>query len=349
MRIPSGRLAEFAAAILEQGGFSAEEGGIIAQSLVLSDLMGHESHGVFRVPSYIRYLEKGRVVSGAELRVVHETETALTVDAQRGPGQVQVPRLLSLLAPRAEKHGMATGAVRACGHTGRVGEWVEWAAARGFAALMMVNDNGEWLAVAPPGGKSPCTSTNPLAFGIPLADGRVFSADFSTASIAHGKARVARASGKQLAPGLIQDAHGRPSTDPEVLFGDPPGSILPMGGYKGFALSMFIDCIVAGLSGGLAPPGPTDGMMSSNAVICLWDPGKFAGLAHMREQAEKYLGFVRATPLSDPASPIRIPGERAQEALARNGAEGILLEKGTREVLCAEARKWGIPLPDGLA
>lgn len=351
-------LQNFAASLLRAGGFTLDESEITARSLVLSNLMGHDSHGVVHAPDYVRYLERGDVVAGVDLVVRQETMSSCIADGQLGLGQVQMPRLLDLLLDKAAHTGCVSGAIGNCGHIGRLGEWVETIAAHGMAGLVTCNDNGVRRVVAPPGGKMACTSTNPIAFGIPLPDGQSFAFDMSTSSVAMGKMRLAYLSGEPCAPGLIQDAEGHPTTNPAVLFenaAETPlpgekrtGAILPMGGYKGFGLSMMVDCLVAGLSGGFTPPAPAGTIAVSNATVIIWNPIHYAGLAHMQEQAGKYIDFVRNSAPIDPTKPVRIPGDRAiSEKLCRT-RNGIPFSNGAVASLVRAAQKYGIVTPQEL-
>lgn len=338
-------LRNFAAKILEGGGFTHDESVITAQSLVLANLMGHDSHGVVRVMEYTSFLHKGLVKSGAELKILKNAAGSCVADAGLGLGQVQMPRFLDLLLPKAAKNGVASGALYHTGHTGRLGEWAEYVAAKGYAFFMAVNDNGALGCVAPPGGKTAFSSTNPLAFGIPLKGGDSFTIDMATSAAAIGKIRLAYLSGESVHTGLIQDSAGTPSTDPAVLFEEPQGSLLTAGGHKGFALSLMMDCLAAGLSGGNMPPAPDGAPLVNNAAVTIWDPQHFAGLAHMQEEAEKYLDFVRHIPPRDPDSPVRIPGDRAKASHAARLKNGIPLSRGTVDALCRRAEKFKIVSP----
>lgn len=341
-------LAAFAAALLQAGGFTAEEARITAQSLVLSNLMGHDSHGVMRVSDYLYFLKTGEAVSGATLKIIRETPSSIHADGQRGLGQVQMPRLLGKLIEKAQTQGTAAGAMKNCGHAGRLGEWVEVIAANGMAGFVAVNDNGTLFLTAPPGGKEGRTSTNPLAFGIPLPEGKIFSLDMATSAIAVGKVRVARLAGKQCPPGCLQDSEGRPTTDPAVMFEDPKGALLPFGGeqgYKGFALSMMVDCLTAGLSGGFTPPAPDGEPETNNVVISIWNPESFSGLAHMQDQAQKYIDFVKAATPTDPGKPVRVAGERAWTEKEKRIKDGIPLDPSLTEKLVKKAEKLGVDVP----
>jgi uncharacterized oxidoreductase len=340
------KLRAFADALLQAGGFSPEEAALTAKSLIQSNLMGYDSHGVIRVAEYVGELKKGILANNVGLAIQVETASTCVADGQRGLGQVQMPRLLDLLIEKSKNNGVVSGALRNCGHVGRLGEWVEYIAGKGLAGFVAVNDNGVLHIVAPPGGKEGRTSTNPIAFGIPLPNGDVFTIDISTSATALGKMRLAYISGESCASHLFQDTDGNPSTDPSVLFKEPKGALLPMGGYKGFALSMMVDCLVAGLSGGFAPPAPKDALLLNSVVVCLWNPENFAGLAHMQQEAKKYLAFVHATKPINPGEPVRIPGDRSGNEKAKRLQTGIPLSRGSCEKLSEKAKRFGVSLPE---
>src|SRR5262249_10846180 len=138
---------------------------------VESNLRGHDSHGVILARWYLSQIKNGELVPGAPLTIVSETPAALVADGNLALGQVQCARFVDRVCEKARTMGAASGALRRSGHIGRLGEWVERAAARGLAALIAVNDNGVIRTVAPPGGKAGRISTNPIALGVPTGAG----------------------------------------------------------------------------------------------------------------------------------------------------------------------------------
>jgi uncharacterized oxidoreductase len=314
--------------------------------------MGHGSHGIMRVIEYLNDLKKGTVVSGAQIKIIQETPSSLIADAQLGVGQSIMPKILKLMQDKLSTQAVVNASVRNCGHIGRIGEWVEKPASVGYPGLLMVNDNGGFFCVAAPGGKQSVTSTNPVAFAVPLPKDEVFLTDMSTSAVAFGKVKLARVNGTQVPEQCIQDAAGKPTTNPEALFTDPPGSILPMGGpqaYKGFALSMFVDMLTAGLSGGQTPPASTGMKYANNFTLTLWNPKFFAGLEHMQKQAEKYIKFIRNSPSADSAKPIRLAGDRMNALKQERESKGIPLSKGLVLNLLNLAKTLNVPLPTELA
>ncbi len=345
------RLRPFVEELLSAGGFAAEEAKAMAHTLVLSETMGHTSHGMFRVERSIYFLRKGGVVSNAKLEVVQETSSSITADAHCGVAPIVIPALLERMTAKLQTQAVVCAALANCGHIGRLGEWVDHAAHAGFAALLVATFNGPILYVAPPGGKQAVTGTNPLAFAFPLTENRIFSVDMSTCAIAFGKIGVAHQAKTQVPPGCLQDPEGHPTTDPAVIFSEPHGAILPMGGdqgYKGFALSMFIDLLVAGLSGGHAPPPTKDAKLNNSLTLTLWNPKFFAGLAHMQSEAEKYIDFVRACPLTDPQKPIRLPGDRSDARMRECAEQGVPLNEDVVQNLLRLARELNVMPPQEL-
>jgi uncharacterized oxidoreductase len=344
VRYETAILISFLERLLMQASFNKDEASAIAESLTLSERLGYSSHGIAQISRYIAELRVGNIVSGATPTTINETSNSLVVDAQLGVGQVVMPVVLQNLYSKLARQASITAAVRNCGHVGRLGEWVEHPAEAGYAALLFVNDNGLNRIVAPPGGKYGVTSTNPIAFSIPLANGQIFSADMSTAAIALGKVKRAKRAGVAVPPDCIQDATGAPTCNPEALFEIPAGSILPMGGsqgYKGFALSIFVDLLVAGLSGGQAPPAAPGTKGENCIMMVIWNPEFFSGLDHMKAQAAKYIELVKACPPIDDTTPVRLPGERTYLA-RRTRPSDIELSRELIDDLALLATQFGV-------
>lgn len=347
--IPPDELLQFTAAILRAAEVPGEEADCVAESLVEANLRGHDSHGVVRVPDYLRQLQRGHLQAGVALRLLSETPAALQADAGLGFGFVQMRRVLARLIPKVREMGVASAAVMNCGHVGRLGEWAERAADEGCAAFLTVNDNGVLQCVAPPGGRAPRISTNPLAIGVPLGEEtEPLVLDISTSAVANGKIKVAHVAGQACPPGWLQDHQGNPTTDPKVRFEDPRGTILPMGGaegYKGFGLGLLLDVLVGGLAGGFCPPAPPGAPGTNNVLLVVWDPERFAGGEHFRAEAKKLIAYVRQCPRKEGVDNIRLPGDRSRAVKAERLAEGVPLDEGTWQQLCRCAEERGVRRP----
>jgi LDH2 family malate/lactate/ureidoglycolate dehydrogenase len=164
-------LTNFARQLLLAGGATADEAAIVAPSLVDANLRGYDSHGVMRIPFYIDAIKSGEVASGVELTITKEGPSRIVADANWGFGQVQMQRLMQLALAKTKATGLCVATMIHAGHIGRLGEYCEQAAALGLVSELMVNSHGGAVRVAPPGGKAPRLSTNPLAIGVPHSAG----------------------------------------------------------------------------------------------------------------------------------------------------------------------------------
>ncbi len=342
------KLTAFAKSLFLAGGVPADEAARVAESLVLANLCGHDSHGMIRVIQYAEAIKDGRLKPGAPFTIVKQTAAVLVVDGGWGLGQVQAHRLLDRLIPRAEGLGLAAGTLKNCGHIGRLGEYAEAAAARNMAFLATVNNHGFGRGVAPPGGKEPRIGTNPLCVGVPTKSDPVVL-DIGTSVVAEGKVRVAFNKGQQVPDGWLLDRDGKPTTDPSVLYKEPRGSILPLGGsqaYKGFGIGLVLDMLVGGFSGA---PCSTPGLpnMSGNAVFFLvLDIAQFAGAEHFLREVSGLTGNVKTCPKAEGAPEIMVPGEPERRTCAQRRQAGIPLDDGTWKQLTTLAERLNVQTPN---
>ena len=252
-------------------------------------------------------------------------------DGNWGFGQTQAQRLTRKLIDMARAGGLAIGTLIRTSHVGRLGEYCEMAAAAGLVSMLMVNTHGHARRVAPPGGKAPRLGTNPLAIGAPAADGPLVL-DFGTSATAEGKVRVKRIAGQTCPDGWLLDSEGQPTNDPNTLYGNPPGTILPMGGdqaYKGFGLGLMVEIFAGALSGGACIREVPINQNGNCVFMLVVDPGHLGGAEH----------FAREVSRSDRVC-ARLPKDRrrARDSAARRSRARSRWQQRTRE---------GIPLDDG--
>ena len=342
------QLRLFSVRLFTESGIGSHEAEMITESLLAANLRGHESHGIGLIPHYLNQLKIGELAGNVDLKILSETGSLLTADAQFGFGQVQSRKMIDSLIPKAKESGIACGTLMNCGHVGRLGEWVERIALEGFAAFMSANDNGVLQCVSPPGGKTPRISTNPIALGVPASDKPVVL-DISTSVVANGKVRVKYVAEQSCPEGWLLDSEGNPTTDPSVRFTDPKGTILPFGGdfsFKGFGLGFLFDILTGGLSGGFCPPAPENAPLANNVMIIIWNPDLFAGRSHFLNEADKLIQYVRNTPRREGVEVIQLPGDRSEKTLIQRIKEGIPLDDGTWNRLSHVAEKLNIPVPE---
>jgi hydroxycarboxylate dehydrogenase B len=319
-------------------GAGDENAAIVSDHLVDANLAGHDSHGVIRIPTYVRGIKEGRIAPAAQPEVVRETAVTTLVDAHFTFGQVSSLFTVDSVVAKAREHGVAIGATFNSRHVGRLGFYPTRAAAEGVSLLVTLGNLG--TAAAPFGGRAGALGTNPFSIGFPVAgeqgDGP-FLLDFATTAVAYGKVMIARDKRESVPPGALQDKDGRPTTDPAALF--EGGSLLPFGGHKGYALAL----AAALLSTALVRPGEDAvGGDSTKVFFCAIDTSVFGPGAP--EAAAGIFDQVRRVPPAEDVDEVLIPGEPERRSAAKRLAEGIPVAEDTWRSIVDAAAGLGVRL-----
>lgn len=341
--LSSNRLESMASAVFVAAGASPDTAHRVAKALVASDLAGHPSHGLLRLPQYVEAIRSGGLVPNAEPTVVVDDGCIAAVDGHWGFGQIAAEMAADLAAAKAERHGLACVALRRANHVGRLSDYGCMVAERGHAALVFVNGHGRSELVAPFGGAARRLATNPVCIAVPDGDGSPVVFDAATSIIAEGKVRLARNRGERLPPDCVIDAEGRATTEPQDLYGPPPGALLLMGGpveYKGFGLSLMTDILAGALTGaGCSGSGDRGG----NAMLMLAiNVSRLIAPEAFREHVRALCAHVRSAPLREGAERILMPGEPEQQSRARLLAEGVAVDEATWRQIVDAGRSVGV-------
>jgi uncharacterized oxidoreductase len=339
------RLRCLIANIFAAGGCAAEEAERIARRLVEANLVGHDSHGVIRVASYIQWLKAGKVLAGKSIQIVFENEALAIVDGQGGFGQTIGEQATQLGIDKCARHGVAVVALRNSGHLGRIGDWPLMAAEAGKLSLHFVNTTGAGILVAPFGGFQRRLSANPIAGGVPIPGGRPLLLDISACTLAEGKIRVALNKGVPVPENCILDAQGRPTTDPRVFYADPPGAILPIAGHKGYGLAVLCEVLAGALTGGgCSDPAHADRVINGMFSIYL-DPTRFQSEPSFKAELERFIDWVKSSEKTTPGGEILMPGEIEERTKAMRLRDGIDIDATTWSQITAAAQSVGLPPP----
>jgi uncharacterized oxidoreductase len=337
-------LTHLATQILERSGADPEAARTVAESLVLANLKGHDSHGVIRVPDYVDWIDRGWIVPTARPEVVTERESLLIVDGHWGFGQVVGREATRWSIEKTKASGVCVLTIRQSGHLGRLGEFAEMAADAGLVCFSFTNTHGGGILAAPHGGRERRLSANPLAAAAPLPAGQAMVMDIATCVIAEGKIKVARDLGESLPPGCVVNGQGEITTDPAEFYADRSAAILPFGGHKGFALAMFAEVFAGALSGaGCSKSGVR---LVANAMLALFlDPAAFCGPEFFAHEVGNLVDHVKSSAPMPGFDQVLVPGEPEQRTCEQRASTGIPLadDTWTRILRVAEAR--GISTP----
>jgi uncharacterized oxidoreductase len=330
------------AAIFEKAGCQAAEAERIAEHLVEANLVGHDSHGVIRVASYVAWLRSGKVLANQSIQVVFENEVLAVVDGQFGFGQTIGEQAVQLGIDKCGRYGVCVIALRNAGHLGRIGDWPLQAARAGKLSLHFVNTTGAGILVAPFGGINRRLSANPIAAGIPVPGGSPLLLDMSACTIAEGKIRVALNQGRTVPEDCLIDAQGRPTTEPRVFYANPPGAILPIAGHKGYGLGILCEILAGALSGGgCSNPKNADRVINGMLSIYL-DSTFFQADEAFAGEIRRFVAWVKSSEKVSPDAEILMPGEIEERTRARRVREGITLDAATWSQLLDTAENAGL-------
>ena len=348
--VQADRLAEAVRRLLLAAGSEAEEARVVADHLVEANLRGHDSHGVGMLAMYMPAIAAGLLRPNQHATVIGESGPFLSVAGGSGYGQVIAREATDLAIARARRDGLAVLSLRDSHHIGRVGSYGEQCSDAGLVAMAFVNVVTR-PAVAPHDGTRPRLGTNPICIAIPATQATpALILDFATSAVAVGKCRVAMGKGQEMAPGLLLDQQGNPTRDPGVMFQDPSGALLPLGGHKGFGLSLMCD-VLAGARAWARPGTPThqdSGRVMNNMFAIVFDPAR-GGNAQWAADLDDLVAYIRDTPTAPGADSIQLPGEPESRTRRQRLADGIPLDGATLAMLDSLGRERGVELAELLA
>src|SRR3954449_10215567 len=310
-------LIDFVADVFSHAGSSSEEARRIATYLTTANLTGHDSHGVIRVPVYIRWRNSGNIVPNQTVEIPVDTPSLAVVDGRFGYGQTVGPEAVRIGIAKCKATGLAAVALRNAGHIGRIGDWAEMAAAEGLISIHFVNAAGS-LLVAPYGGVQKRLSTAPYCVGIPRKGQDPIVLDFATSIVAEGKVLVASRGGKKLPKGALIDSDGALSEDPTVLYGPysaegardhtkGTGAIRAFGEHKGSGLAFICELLGGALTGtGATAPD----RRFANGMFAIYVDPKVVDTSHVFDaEVSRYADFIRATRPVAGVDQVLIPGD----------------------------------------
>jgi LDH2 family malate/lactate/ureidoglycolate dehydrogenase len=270
--------------------------------------------------------------------VVQEGPGIVQVDGAWGFGQYTASVCMNLAIEKVRKSQLALVTVTRVSHIGRLDQWAEQAAKAGVIGMLGVSWGAGPYAGTPHGGAGRVLSTNPIAFGIPLADGTPFVLDYATTAVAEGKLRVARAKGAAVPDGWIVDGEGRPTNDVEAFY-TGGGMLLPFGGHKGYALSMAIELLSIALPA--ADAAPDDRGRKNGGFFMAIDPTAIRPLDAFAAEAAAICERVTSVPPAPGSDGVLLPGHPEERNRRQRLEAGIELAESTWDAIQEAARSVG--------
>jgi len=326
--------------ILKKVGCDEKEAGLVAENLVMSNLCGHDSHGVGMVPAYVQNIGRGLLKPNTPPKLIKDDGAILVFDGQRGFGQRVAKEAMEKAISRCKDKGLVVMALRNTHHIGRIGTYGEQSIEAGLISLHFVNVIDHRPIVVPFGGRDARYATNPVCIAIPGTENTApVLLDMATSKIPMGKARVAMIAGKPVPDDHVLDSEGTPTNDPGVMFREPIGALIPFGLHKGYGIAFFCELLAGVLTGGgtIQPENERQGGIINNMLVFLVDPKRLVDHQWMCNEIDAIVAFVKESPPRDPDNPVMVAGDPERKSLAERRENGIPINPAT----------WGLMLEAG--
>ncbi|RSL33527.1 Ldh family oxidoreductase [Salibacterium salarium] len=338
-------LIEWSKTLLQQTGMKKEDAKITADSLVRADMEGAGTHGMNRLLMYVPRLIENQINPTPQVEF-EENDAVLRVKGDNGLGQVVSHQAMEKGIPIAKKFGTATIFVSQSNHFGTAAYYCQKAFQENMALMAVTNSPS---GIAPWGGSQAYFGTNPLAFGFPNQKGSPVIIDMSSSVVARGNILVAEKEGREIPDGWALDKNGNPTNDPKEALA---GSLLPLGGAKGYAMAMAVEMMAGVLTGSSFGSHVNSIFQSGNEpadvghAFILFNIEHWMNLNTYNERIEQILSDVKKSPLAEGFEEILYPGERRERSRKISEENGIHLSENIENDLKTLSQKHNIRFPE---
>ena len=344
-RLAAAALNAFATSLVERAVVRHDMAVDVADVLVTADLLGHTTHGLALLAPYLGEIERGTMTRSGEPDIISDRPAAQTWDGRRLPGPWLTLRALDAAAKMAGVNGTGTVVIRRSHHIACLAVYLLRATERGLVAIVESSDPIV-AAVVPHGGTTPVLTPNPIAAGLPTS-GDPILIDTSSSITSMGFAKQEMQAGRKLPGAWVIDHAGNATDDPNALYTEPKGALLPLGGldagYKGFGLGLLVEAMTAGLSGHGRADRPEG--WGGTVFVQVLDPEAFGGIKAFKRQMDHVVAACHdAKPRADVAR-VRLPGEAGMKRLREQSAQGVALYPTIMPALVPWAEKLGVAVP----
>src|ERR1700719_4219260 len=324
------RLRHIGLALLRAAGASPEEADAVATGCVNANLVGHDSHGIVAIPTYIDRVKAGHIVPGARWTIVQESPTTTVIDGHWGFGFHVNAKAMALTIEKAKTANVAACTVFRQSHVVRLAAYPMMAMREGMIGLATADSGRSPKAVAPFGGREARLGTNPISMAIPSDLEGPLYLDMATSAAAAGKIALAVARNERVPDGWVIGSDGKPTNDPAQL--RQGGALLPLGGpeggYKGTGLAVMVERL-CGLLTGLGFGVEATGRHNDGCFMAVFKVDAFRPLAEFKKEVGEFVKYLKETPPAEGSSGVLYPGEIEHRRELDRRKNGIEVESAT--------------------
>lgn len=236
--------------ILLSNGCSEDDSELIAKVISDSTCDGFQSHGINRFPLLVKYIKEDHVKTNEDITLVNSFGSIKQFDGNLGLGIKNAYKCTKEAIRLAKKNSLSIITLRNTNHWLRAGTY-GWLAADKRCILICWTNTTPNL---PPHGSSiNLVGNNPIMISIPRKNREHIVLDMSMSQYSYGKVASYARQDKQLPTVGGYDEKGNLTDSAKEI--REKGRHLPIGFWKGSALSLVLDILAASLSGGLTTVG----------------------------------------------------------------------------------------------
>ena len=331
---PIANLVEFISRALAAAGIPPEDARQVAALMAEADARGGDAHGVFRLPQYVKQIESGAVNPRPNIRIIEDRPGSALLDGDNALGHLVMTRATEMAIEKARQCGVAWVGTRRSNHAGPAQLYPRMAAAQNMIGMYFCVGNANLLP--PWGGTEVLLSTNPIAIAVPGSRHPTISLDMATTNAAFGKIRLKAQRGEPMPEGWMIDREGKPLTDPKRA---SEGFLLPIGGPKGYGLSLMIGLMAGTLNGAAFGRDVVDYTVDSKTPsntgqsIVVVNIAAFADVPSFKQHVDEVWDVMKSSPTLPGIDEVRLPGERTEQIYRDRTAHGVPLSEGQRKIL----------------
>lgn len=320
------QLEEFTASVMRALGLPLEDAATVAALMVDADMQGSDGHGVIRLAPYAKRILAGGINLNPDIKVIQERTAMALVDGDNGMGHLVMKKATELAIHKARTAGIAWVGSRLSNHAGPASLYARMALQHDMIGLYFAVGNANHLP--PWGGLDMLLSTNPIAAAIPTLNEAPVVLDMATTVAAYGKVKAKAQRGEMMPEGWMIDRQGKPLLDPTK---SEEGFLLPIGGYKGYGLSLIVGILAGTLNGAAMGSQVIDfnkdfsTTTNTGQAIAIMDPSAFGDITEFKQNIDILVRELRSSERMPGVDRIWLPGEQSHEKRLSNEAQGILL------------------------
>ncbi len=332
--VPAAQLCGFMARAFIAVAMPEADAQRVAALMTEADLQGSDGHGVIRLAPYLRRIRAGGINLQPSIRVVEERAATALLDGDNAMGHLVMSQAAELAAAKARQCGIAWVGARLSNHAGPASLYARMALPHDMIGLYFAVGNANHLP--PWGGLDMLLSTNPIAVAVPSADETPVVLDMATTVAAYGKVKAKAQRGEMMPEGWMIDRQGQPLLDPKRA---DEGFLLPIGGYKGYGLSLIVGLLAGTLNGAAMGRQVIDfnhdfhSTTNTGQAIAMIDLAAFGDVADFKQRVDVVARSLRASQRMPGVERIWLPGEQSQAKRLAYTRDGIPLSAALRKTL----------------